>query len=65
MERVSFKDMNGKKGELGSKVIDAYYGKEVGEVKTVKRIISKGAGGTRLYFEEGGYGKTTHYKIIE
>ncbi|WP_255294568.1 MULTISPECIES: hypothetical protein [Bacillus cereus group] len=33
--------------------------------KTVKEIISKGAGGTRIYFEEGGYDKASSCTITK
>ncbi|MCU5519915.1 hypothetical protein NST86_34315 [Bacillus sp. FSL L8-0199] len=61
MNRKSFTDSNGKKGEIGSVVRSWLSEKD----KTVKEIISKGAGGTRIYFEEGGYDKASFCEIIK
>ena len=61
MHRKSFTDMDGKKGKIGSVVRSWLSDKD----KTVKEIISKGAGGTRVYFEEGGYDKASYCKIIK
>lgn len=65
MKRNSFTDCDGKKGTIGDKVIEYYYGEPLGDVKVVNDIISKGRGGTRIYFENGGYGKSKYYKIQE
>lgn len=59
----SFKDIDNKKGEIGDKVVEVFYGNEKDEIKTVKSILSKGRGGTRIYFEEGGYGKSSDYRL--
>lgn len=61
MNRKSFTDSNGKKGEIGSVVRGWLSEKD----KTVKEIISKGAGGTRIYFEEGGYDKASSCEITK
>ncbi|EOO44219.1 hypothetical protein CN553_12725 [Bacillus cereus] len=64
MIRKSFTDMDGKKGQIGSIVRNWMNVDDENKNKTVKEIISKGAGGTRIYFEEGGYDKSSHCKII-
>jgi hypothetical protein len=64
MKRKTFTDCDGKRGTVGSTVIDFTYGSPMGDNKIVKDIITKGAGGTRIYFESGGYGKSTNYKIV-
>lgn len=65
MERRTFTGYGGEKGTFGSKVIEMYLDKEHGEIKTVAKILSKGAAGTRIYFVGGGYGLSTNYKVIE
>lgn len=65
MYRENFMDSEKKKGKVGSKVIEQYLDGERGGVLTVKTIMSKGRAGTRLYFEEGGYGKAGNYKVVE
>jgi len=52
MERKSFTDMKGKKGELGSKVIEYFLGKKRGEVKTVNQIMSQGSRGIRFILKK-------------
>lgn len=65
MHRKSFSDKNNKKGIIGSIVKYARFDTIHDESKTVKEIISKGRGGTRIYFEEGGYGTPSDYIIDE
>ncbi|QFR56449.1 hypothetical protein 049ML003_66 [Bacillus phage 049ML003] len=63
----TFTDYNGKKGSVGSKVIEyTYIGEPFGEVKTVKEIMNRGRAGTFIYFEgcrRGGNSKW--YGIVE
>ncbi|MEK4605351.1 hypothetical protein MHH42_31355 [Bacillus sp. FSL L8-0099] len=61
MHRKSFTDRAGKKGKIGSIVRSSPYKED----KTVKEIISKGAGGTRVYFEEGGYDKASYCEVVK
>lgn len=60
MIRNTFKDTNGKIGKIGTVVTDPYRGE-----RTIKEIISKGRGGTRVYYFEGGYCPAKHVTIIE
>lgn len=64
----TFTDYNGKKGYVGSKVVEVgiYTGEPLGEVRTVKEIMSRGRAGTRISFEEyGGSRKASSYAIVE
>lgn len=60
MIRKTFKDMYGKPGKIGTVVLDPYWGE-----RTIKEIISKGRGGTRLYYFEGGFCPSKHVAIVE
>ncbi|MEK3940567.1 hypothetical protein [Bacillus sp. FSL R5-0431] len=61
-----FRDSEGKKGSIGSKVNKiSCLGSVIAETLTVDRIISKGRAGVRLYFKEGGYEGSKSVKIIE
>lgn len=60
MLRKSFKDSAGRTGKVGTVVIDPFWGE-----RTVKEIISKGRGGTRVYYFEGGYCPANMVDIIE
>lgn len=64
MKRTTFTDIDKKKGTIGSIVVDVYMGEEIGKRKIVKDIISKGVGGTRIYFEGGGYGSAKYFRIV-
>ncbi len=55
--------MNGKRGKIGSIVRCCLSNTD--KDYTVKEIISKGAGGTRIYFQEGGYDKASNCKIVK
>lgn len=62
----TFTDYNGKKGSVGSKVIEyTYIGEPFGEVKTVKELLNRGRAGIYIYFEEGGGGRAKWYGIVE
>ena len=63
MHRKSFTDMNGKRGKIGGVVRCCLSNTD--KDNTVKDIISKGAGGTRIYFQEGGYDKASNCKIVK
>ncbi|MCM3425574.1 hypothetical protein [Bacillus paralicheniformis] len=66
MERKSFKDYNGKKGCVGSTVVELdLSGEPTGERKKVKRILGRGAAGTWIYFDKGVGGKANCYSISE
>lgn len=65
MYRKSFKDAVGKKGAVGSVVVEYRWGKEFGEPKEVANIFSRGAAGTYLTFTDKSVSmKANSHKII-
>lgn len=66
MYRESFTDYNGKKGRIGSTVVELNpSGKPTGERKKVKRILSRGAAGTWIYFDQGPGSKANNCLIVD
>ena len=65
MTRKTFTDVDGNKGTIGS-IVRPWMGyHNADKSRTVKHISSKGAGGTRLDFEEGGYNIASNVKIVD
>ncbi|PRS37411.1 hypothetical protein C6Y02_13165 [Bacillus sp. NMCC4] len=62
-----FRDSEGKKGSIGTKVIiiHAFWKSVEEKILTVDRIVSIGEGRTRLYFKERGFANPKLVKIIE
>jgi hypothetical protein len=66
MYRKSFTDCYGKKGTVGTKVIEHNWGKDFREPLEVKEIMSRGAGGTKIGFVgKFGVSPAKGYRILD